>query len=95
MSVNATREDTDVSRRLLKLALDGEIKDCRRCEGMNKDRVTASAPGYGSLRSPVALVGQSLCQKCMESQVPFTGGSEYRDQATFGVGSDQGQQLGE
>ncbi|WP_235733924.1 uracil-DNA glycosylase [Mycolicibacterium austroafricanum] len=90
MSVNATREDTDVSRRLLKLALDGEIKDCRRCEGMNKDRVTASAPGYGSLRSPVALVGQSLCQKCMESQVPFTGGSgELIDKSIEQAGRDK------
>ncbi|KQH79995.1 hypothetical protein AO501_07515 [Mycobacterium gordonae] len=42
---------------------------------MNIPRLTASAPGYGSLSSPVALVGQSLCEKCMESQIPFTGGS--------------------
>lgn len=72
---NAAQEDTVASRRLLKLALDGEIRDCRRCEGMNIEGVTASAPGHGSLNSPVALVGQSLCQKCMESQIPFTGGS--------------------
>lgn len=42
---------------------------------MNIAGVTASAPGYGSLTSPAALVGQSLCEKCMDSQVPFTGGS--------------------
>lgn len=27
------------------------------------------------MTSPVALVGQSLCEKCMETQIPFTGGS--------------------
>jgi DNA polymerase len=72
---NAAQEDTDASRRLLKIVLDRDIASCRRCEEMNIDRVTASAPGYGCLTSPVALVGQSLCEKCMESQIPFTGGS--------------------
>ena len=73
--VSPAQNDTDVSRRLRKLALDSEINSCRRCDGMNIDRVTASAPGYGCLSSPVALVGQSLCEKCMESKIPFTGGS--------------------
>lgn len=67
--------DTDAARRRLKITLDDEIARCRRCDGMNIPGVTASAPGYGCLTSPVALVGQSLCEKCMESQVPFTGGS--------------------
>lgn len=67
--------DTDASRRRLKITLDDEIARCRRCDGMNIPGVTASAPGYGCLISPVALVGQSLCEKCMESRVPFTGGS--------------------
>ena len=90
MSPHATQKGSHVSRQLLKLALDDEIKDCRRCEGMNKDRLTASAPGYGSLTSPVALVGQSLCQKCMESQVPFTGGSgELIDQSIARAGHDK------
>jgi len=75
VSESAAQDDTDVSRRSRKLALDIEIKSCRRCVGMNIEHVTASAPGYGSLSSPVALVGQSLCEKCMESQIPFTGGS--------------------
>lgn len=75
MSSNAVERDTVASRQLRKLALDEEIKSCRRCDGMNIDGRTASAPGYGSLTSPVALVGQSLCEKCMDSQVPFTGGS--------------------
>lgn len=72
---NTVEHDTVASRQLLKLALDDEIKSCRRCDGMNIDGVTASAPGYGCLTSPVALVGQSLCEKCMGTQIPFTEGS--------------------
>ncbi|MBX8688068.1 uracil-DNA glycosylase [Mycobacterium sp. 20091114027_K0903767] len=67
--------DTDASRRRLKITLDTEIADCRRCDGLNIPGVTASAPGYGCLTSPVALVGQSLCEKCMLTQIPFTEGS--------------------
>lgn len=67
--------DTVASRRLRKLTLDDKIKSCRRCDGLNIPGVTASAPGYGCLTSPVALVGQSLCEKCMSTQIPFTGGS--------------------
>ncbi len=62
-------------RQQRKTALDNEITGCRRCAGMNIPHETASAPGYGSINSPVALVGQSLCEKCMETQIPFTGGS--------------------
>lgn len=52
------------------------IKVCRLCPGLNIAGETESAPGYGAVDSPVALVGQSLCGKlCMESQIPFTGGS--------------------
>lgn len=75
MSSNAVEHDTDASRRRLKITLDTEIANCRRCDGMNIPGVTASAPGYGCLASPVALVGQSLCEKCMDSRVPFTEGS--------------------
>ncbi|CAA0132351.1 Type-4 uracil-DNA glycosylase [Mycolicibacterium vanbaalenii] len=75
MSSDAVERDTAASRRLRKLALDDEINSCRRCDGLNIDGVTASAPGYGCLTSPVVLVGQSLCEKCMETQIPFTEGS--------------------
>lgn len=75
MSSNAVEHDTVASRRRLKITLDTEIANCRRCDGMNLPGLTASAPGYGSLTSPVALVGQSLCEKCMETQIPFTEGS--------------------
>ena len=46
-----------------------------RCEGMNIPGETQAAPGYGSVQSPVVIAGQSLCRRCMESQIPFTGGS--------------------
>jgi DNA polymerase len=72
---NAPTSDIDAARRRLKITLDTEIANCRRCDGMNLPGVTASAPGYGCLTSPAALVGQSLCEKCMDSQIPFTGGS--------------------
>lgn len=81
MSSNAAEHDTVASRQLRKLALDEEIKSCRRCDGMNIDGRTASAPGYGCLTSPVALVGQSLCEKCMQTQIPFTeGGGDLIDE---------------
>ncbi|OBI07460.1 hypothetical protein A5715_17495 [Mycolicibacter heraklionensis] len=52
------------------------IKVCRLCPGMNIVGETESAPGYGAVDSPLVLVGQSLCGKpCMDSQIPFTGGS--------------------
>ncbi|OBK53444.1 uracil-DNA glycosylase family protein [Mycobacterium kubicae] len=63
------------NRRQRKALLDIEIKTCRRCEGMNRPRETESAPGWGNLDSPVAIVGQSLCEQCMEPQEPFYEGS--------------------
>jgi uracil-DNA glycosylase len=63
------------SRQRRMAALKARIKACRQCEGMNIPGVTQSAPGCGSVQSPVVIVGQSLCHKCMESQIPFTGGS--------------------
>jgi uracil-DNA glycosylase family 4 len=72
---SVTDSDKDQSQMRRKLLLDSEIANCRRCEGLNEPHVTGSAPGFGSLSSPVVLVGQSLCEKCMETQVPFTGGS--------------------
>ncbi|WP_139805594.1 uracil-DNA glycosylase family protein [Mycobacterium avium] len=49
---------------------------------MNEPGKTEAAPGFGSIYSPVVIVGQSLCEKCMETKVPFTGGSgRYIDDA--------------
>lgn len=71
----------DTGRRQLNLIAQ-RISTCRQCPGMNQPGVTASAAGYGSAQSPVAIVGQSLCRKCMESGIPFTGGSgTYIDRA--------------
>lgn len=61
-----------------KAALDRKIKACRRCvypDRLNEPGVTESAPGFGSLHSPVAIVGEALCRACMEKQEPFYGGS--------------------
>ncbi|MGV0676762.1 uracil-DNA glycosylase family protein [Mycolicibacterium fortuitum] len=68
-------------RRQLDLIAD-RISACRACPGMNEPGVTASACGFGSAHAAVAIVGQSLCRKCMASGVPFTGGSgRYIDDA--------------
>lgn len=75
MNLDAAPDNTSASGWRRKIVLDNEIKTCQRCDGMNIAPGTLSAPGYGSLTSPVALVGQSLCEKCMETQIPFTGGS--------------------
>jgi uracil-DNA glycosylase family 4 len=58
---------------------------------MNVPGETESAPGFGSLHSPVVIVGQSLCGKpCMDSQIPFTGGSgKLIDEALAIVGKDK------
>lgn len=54
--------------------LSKKIKDCQKCPGLNLKGVTENAPGFGNIFSKVAIVGQSLCKPCMETQVPFTGG---------------------
>jgi len=59
----------------LKRALDIRIKKCKLCPGLNIPKITENAPGYGNLDSPVMMIGQSLCTDCMETQIPFTGGS--------------------
>ena len=58
-----------------KAELDNEIRKCDMCEGLNVPGETLAAPGYGNVCSPVMLIGQSLCAKCMDTQVPFTRGS--------------------
>jgi DNA polymerase len=66
---------SDGNRFELKVLLDNEIRACRRCEGMNEKGITQAAPGWGALDSPVAIVGQSLCEQCMKPQEPFYEGS--------------------
>lgn len=63
------------NRHQQKASLDDEIRACRRCEGMNVKDLTQAAPGWGNLDSPVVIVGQSLCEQCMEPQEPFYEGS--------------------
>ena len=56
-------------------SLADQIRNCRKCPGLNKKGVTESAPGFGNISARVMIVGQSLCRKCMVTQIPFTGGS--------------------
>jgi uracil-DNA glycosylase family 4 len=62
-------------RQRRKDALDRKIKACRQCTGLNELGVTGSAPGFGSIDSPVAIVGEALCRACMKVEEPFYGGS--------------------
>ncbi|MEZ0385225.1 uracil-DNA glycosylase family protein [Mycobacterium sp. pW045] len=66
-----TRALTSQQAKRIKKQLDADIKACRKCPKLNIPGVTESAPGYGSLTSPVVLVGQSLCEQCMAVQEPF------------------------
>lgn len=63
------------SRRQRMDQLAQKIRSCTRCPGMNVQGETQAAPGFGSVRSPVVLVGQSLCRQCMDAQEPFYKGS--------------------
>ena len=66
------------NRQVAKARLDRRIKACRKCtspDRLNVPGETASAPGYGSIDSPVAIVGEALCRRCMAKQEPFYGGS--------------------
>lgn len=69
---------TTDARHRQKAALDRRIKACRKCvdpDRLNETGVTESAPGFGSIDSPVAIVGEALCRACMKAQEPFLGGS--------------------
>ena len=66
---------TTDARRRQKDALDRKIRRCRECTDMNEPGVTEAAPGFGSIDSPVAIVGEALCRACMDHQEPFYGGS--------------------
>lgn len=53
---------------------------------------TESSPGFGNLNSRIMIVGQSLCRKCMDTQIPFTGGSgRILDQALRIAGVQKSQ----
>lgn len=78
-----TNQNAGQVRQRVHNELADRIKTCRRCDGLNVRGVTQSAPGFGSLRSPVAIVGQSLCEPCMAKQEPFVGGSGDLLDASF------------
>ena len=69
--------------------LNSNITSCHLCEGLNSVELgTLNAPGYGDINSKIVFIGQSLCGKpCIESQIPFTGGSgKLLDQAMNNAG---------
>jgi uracil-DNA glycosylase len=67
--------------------LNRQVKSCGKCAGLNDEaHGTQNAPGYGNTRSPVVIIGQSLCGKpCIEAQTPFTGGSGLLLDEAFSV----------
>ena len=74
-------------------ALAHQVRTCQRCPGLNEPGITEAAPGYGDPASPVVIVGQSLCCLCMQTQVPFTGGSGRLLDQAFDLASVCKEQL--
>lgn len=75
------------SRAARKYELDRQIKSCDQCWGLNLPGGTENAPGYGNVCSPIFFIGQSLCNKCMNTQIPFTRGSgDVLDEIFMSVG---------
>jgi DNA polymerase len=60
-----------------KKALDLEIRNCKKCPGLNATNQTETAVAFGDLNARIMLVGQSLCTACMNTGIPFTRGSGY------------------
>lgn len=70
-----------------KVRMDNLIKNCDICDGLNLSRETESAPGYGNVMSSIMFIGQSLCTKCMLTQIPFTRGSgDLLDEIFLSIG---------
>ncbi len=55
------------------MGMSEEVLNCRLC----KDKmIVAPLPGAGNANADIMVVGQNTCQpKCLESGIPFTGGS--------------------
>ena len=78
------------TRAARKVELDKEIKSCRKCEGLNIPGETESAAGYGNVLSSVMFIGQSLCTKCIDTQIPFTRGSgDILDEVFWSLGKNK------
>jgi uracil-DNA glycosylase len=75
LAARSAQRMTDKNKYQRRRELTIAIEQCRKCPDMNEPGITEAAPGFGSIRSPVVIVGQSLCRKCMDTKVPFTGGS--------------------
>ena len=88
----SSREAVDIN------ILNKKIKQCKLCDGLNEEakegvESTLNAPGYGDIKSKVVIIGQSLCgDPCIDSQIPFTGGSGVLLDEAFkicGIAKDQ------
>lgn len=66
---------TSRNKKFQRAMLNNKIEQCSACPGLNIPQVTPSAPAYGSLNSPIMLVGQSLHAWNPETptQIPFLG----------------------
>lgn len=79
------------SRMRRKAELDNQIRYCNRCPGLNEEG-TLACPGFGNVLSPFFLLGQSLCDQCQYTQVPFTRASgDLIDWALLQAGLDKTQ----
>lgn len=68
------KETESTDETIQKLAeLGQQIKRCRKCPGLNVADKTESCPGYGDWENGIILVGQSLCEPGMKTQIPFSG----------------------
>jgi uracil-DNA glycosylase len=76
VSTSTPEQRTSDAQQQRKALLDEQIRSCGKCGvHMNVKGVTQAAPGFGSVRSPVVIVGQSLCGgPCMQREEPFVGG---------------------
>lgn len=55
------------------MSLDDRIRTCKRCDDIS---IVAPLSGTGNKHADIMVVGQNTCYpKCLESGIPFTGGS--------------------
>src|SRR6476661_269339 len=53
-------------------AADRKIRRCRKCTDINEPGVTAAAPGFGAIDSPVAIVGGPYAAPAWTTRNPST-----------------------
>lgn len=71
------REQALFKKARQKRLLDKQIRNCKKCPGLNESGVSTGAAGWGNLSAKIFFIGQSLCTQCMATSIPFTAGSGY------------------